>query len=793
MTSQRLLRSLTTSFVLASALLLGPELAVAQQTPLAMSLPVLPAQAVDQGTLAAGKSMQVTLYLAPSATRVAALNAFLAQLSDPTSPSYRRWLTPAQFGAQFGPEPAQIAAAKGYVEAQGLQVTEIAASGLRMSVTGTVTQVEAAFAPALHSFQTGSRMAYANTAVPAVPSALTSTIERIGGLDTLANASTTFVLDGATVSTDLLSGLADAVTANTARVLSITTSECAETIATADSASFGLLAKEAAAQGMTVLTAASCSTGGTVSFPDTLAEVTSVALAPGLAQTVASTALQARPGWQLAVGLPQDGLRDAPDLTVTSLAALAQTVAQIIASLPAQADGTPARIGSLNATLYALAAKPGLFTQTDNPPAGTWEPTTGLGLADLDKLGQFYPRGALSDYVSVAASNYSPTHGTNVTLTSSVTDTSGKAAGAVPTGTITFSDANGNVLGTPALVNGTATLTLNILPGGPITVTASYAGDANFAANKSNGITFSVQGEAAKFSATTTGTVVLGGTIPVVVTVSSASGIGTPTGTVSATLQGVTNTTTETATLSGSNGTATATIQVPAVLAGSPSIVVACMLVDPSFTCYNQINVTASVSAGASTTTLNVTPNPPVANQATTFTATVTGAASPAPVPTGGVNFYDSGSYVGASQLANGTATYQASGLSATATHVFTATYVGDGNYMTSTSSGVNGGATTVATTTTLTINPTSPVNGAATTLSAVVSNAGAGAAPTGTVQFYQDGVFIGQGTIAGGTATFTTTTLDSTAAHTYTAKYLGDTINAASTSTAVATAAASA
>ncbi len=787
MTSHRPFRGFFLSVAFVSALLPGWASAYAQQTSLATVVQRPAAGLADMGAVPAGQATQAVLYLAPSAARTAALDAFLTQVVNTASPSYHRWLTPAQFGTSFGPEPAQMAAVHGFLEGAGLQVTDASASGLRVTVTGTAAQMEAAFAPGLHTFSAGTAAAIGNTAQPSVPSGLAATILDIGGFDAVTAPSTVLTADGGAATTgSLLSGFGNAVTANSARVLTITTTDCAETVAPADAAAFASLAREAAAQGTTVLAGASCA-GGSAALPATLAEVTSVVLAPGLGNAIAASVLGSRPGWQVAGGLPQNGLREAPDATVSSLATLAAAVQSILAKLPAQADGTPARIGNLAPTLYSLATRPGLFTQADGAAGGTWEGATGLGLLDPRALDKFYPYGTLSVNVSIISSNYSPTHGTSITLTSSVTDTSGKSNGAVATGTITFTDANGNVLGAPSLVNGTATLTTNTLPGGPITVTASYSGDGTFLATKSTPITFTIQGEAANVSASTSGSVVLGANIPVNITVSSASGVGTPSGTVSATLQGVATTTTETATLAGANGTATAIILVPAAIAGTVNIVVACMPTDPSFTCYQQMNVSATVTPGMSATTLSISPTTPVTGQALTLTAKVTGAASAA-VPTGGVNFYDNGQFLGSGTLASGTATYTVAALAGT-THSFTATYVGDGNYMTSTSSGVNNGSTAVTTTTTLQLNPTSPVNGAATTLTSTVSNAGAAAAPTGTVQFFQDGVFIGQGTVGGnGTATFTSTTLSSAAAHTYLAMYLGDTANAASQSPAVPT-----
>ncbi|MGA7139878.1 MAG: Ig-like domain-containing protein, partial [Terriglobales bacterium] len=74
--------------------------------------------------------------------------------------------------------------------------------------------------------------------------------------------------------------------------------------------------------------------------------------------------------------------------------------------------------------------------------------------------------------------------GQAVTFTATVSST----AGAPPNGeTVTFNNGS-SVLGTAALSAGVAALTTSSLPVGAFTITASYGGDANFAASTSPGL-----------------------------------------------------------------------------------------------------------------------------------------------------------------------------------------------------------------------------------------------------------------------------------------------------------------
>ncbi len=72
----------------------------------------------------------------------ATLEAFVAALHDPASPTYHKWLTPAQFGMRFGPESAKVAAVAASLRARGFDVTVQTRS---LHVTGTAAQVETNF------------------------------------------------------------------------------------------------------------------------------------------------------------------------------------------------------------------------------------------------------------------------------------------------------------------------------------------------------------------------------------------------------------------------------------------------------------------------------------------------------------------------------------------------------------------------------------------------------------------------------------------------------------------------
>ncbi|MGH9481565.1 MAG: protease pro-enzyme activation domain-containing protein, partial [Terriglobales bacterium] len=131
---------------LASVVIFGAlgAAAVAAQTPARIVRPVDDAQmvriagstprqirtAADQGAAPADLPMQhMLLVLRRSPAQEAELRQWLDAQRENDSPSYRQWLTSAQFGQRFGPAPADLAAVTAWLTRQGFQVESVAAGG----------------------------------------------------------------------------------------------------------------------------------------------------------------------------------------------------------------------------------------------------------------------------------------------------------------------------------------------------------------------------------------------------------------------------------------------------------------------------------------------------------------------------------------------------------------------------------------------------------------------------------------------------------------------------------------
>jgi len=174
-----------------------------------------------------------------------------------------------------------------------------------------------------------------------------------------------------------------------------------------------------------------------------------------------------------------------------------------------------------------------------------------------------------------------------------------------------------------------------------------------------------------------------------------------------------------------------------------------------------------------STTALTATPNPATFGQSVTLTATVTGAGASGK-PTGTVTFLNGTAALGMGTVdSSGVATYTAPSLGA-GSYAVTAKYSGDGTYPTSTSPSVALTVSMATTTTSLTANPNPATFGQSVTLGATVTGISGAATPTGTVTFLNGSTTLGTGTLSGGVATYTATSL-AVGSYPITAQYVGD------------------
>src|SRR6202166_4214958 len=142
----------------------------AQRTTLSGNVHPLAGREFDRGAGAESQPMnRILLLLKRSDEQEAALQDTLAKQQDKSSASFHQWLTPEQFGAQFGPADADIQAVTDWLTRQGFSIGRIYSGKTVIEFSGTAGQVQQAFGTAIHNYQVNGKMYSANGSDPQIP------------------------------------------------------------------------------------------------------------------------------------------------------------------------------------------------------------------------------------------------------------------------------------------------------------------------------------------------------------------------------------------------------------------------------------------------------------------------------------------------------------------------------------------------------------------------------------------------------------------------------------------------
>jgi Bacterial Ig-like domain (group 3) len=339
--------------------------------------------------------------------------------------------------------------------------------------------------------------------------------------------------------------------------------------------------------------------------------------------------------------------------------------------------------------------------------------------------------------------------------------------GATPTGNVTLKDGTTS-LGTQPL-NGAAqtTFTISSLAAGSHTITATYAGDTNFATSTSASLTQTVNKAATTTTvASSSNPSIAGASVTFTATVSVTSpGVGVPGGTVTF-KDGTTNICSTVAMTSGVATCATSTLTVAA------HSITAVYNGDSNFNTSTSAVVTQTVDKDGVTATLTSSVNPSNFGASLVFTATVT-TVGPGGTPTGSVQFKEGAATLSTVTLnSSGVATYTNTTLPA-GNHTITAVYGGDTKHNGGSSSDVVQTINKSNPTTSVVASPNPSVFGQGVTLTVSVASPGAGT-PTGTVTLSDGATTLGSSALSSGRATFPSSALV-VGNHPLTATYTGD------------------
>jgi len=153
-------------------------------SPMAGSVHPMARSEFDQGLTDNAKVLEgMTLHFKRSDAQEANLKALMQAQQDPSSPSYHKWLTPTQFGQQFGMSAPDIAKASAWLQQQGFTVTAVAQSNNSISFSGSVAAVEGAFQTKIHNYSVNGETHFANATPISLPNALAGAVNSVSGLN----------------------------------------------------------------------------------------------------------------------------------------------------------------------------------------------------------------------------------------------------------------------------------------------------------------------------------------------------------------------------------------------------------------------------------------------------------------------------------------------------------------------------------------------------------------------------------------------------------------------------------
>jgi Pro-kumamolisin, activation domain/Bacterial Ig-like domain (group 3) len=127
---------------------------------------------------------RMLLVLKRSPEQDAALLRLLDEQQDKSSPSYHKWLTPEQFGKEFGPADSDIQAVTSWLQTHGFQLGPVSKGRTVIEFSGTAAMVQDAFHTAIHKYVVAGESHWANSTDPQIPSSLAPVVT---GLWTLHN------------------------------------------------------------------------------------------------------------------------------------------------------------------------------------------------------------------------------------------------------------------------------------------------------------------------------------------------------------------------------------------------------------------------------------------------------------------------------------------------------------------------------------------------------------------------------------------------------------------------------
>src|SRR6185437_671627 len=140
--------------------------------------------AFDRGPAANSLQMdQMLLVLQRSPAQQAELDRLLAAQQDKSSPNYHQWLSPDQFGQQFGASDADIQKIAAWLQSHGFVVNGVSRGRTVINFSGNAQQVRSAFHTTIHDYFVNDADNLSNATDPEIPAALAPVVVGVRSLN----------------------------------------------------------------------------------------------------------------------------------------------------------------------------------------------------------------------------------------------------------------------------------------------------------------------------------------------------------------------------------------------------------------------------------------------------------------------------------------------------------------------------------------------------------------------------------------------------------------------------------
>ncbi|AIE84268.1 S53 family peptidase [Fimbriimonas ginsengisoli] len=155
--------------------------------PLPLEVPSVIQRSQLKGHIDPNQVLHLSISLPPA--NPTGLQALADSVSDPKSPNYRHFVTPAEIGQRFGQPATRIQALSDYLKSQGFTITLVGANRLSILADATAAKVEKAFDTTINNYHAlnanePGRIDYYSYAEPLkLPSTIAPYIVDVGGAE----------------------------------------------------------------------------------------------------------------------------------------------------------------------------------------------------------------------------------------------------------------------------------------------------------------------------------------------------------------------------------------------------------------------------------------------------------------------------------------------------------------------------------------------------------------------------------------------------------------------------------